>query len=155
MNNCAIKDDYATLTIQRTFAADIDTVFNAWTTADVLAQWFGLDGVEVSSAKVDLQIGGQYEIIMQAPDGEVKHHGEYLQIEAPDKLIFTWVLDGQVCAGSTGKFTETLVTVDFKRMGDSTEVTLTHEQLPDKASCEGHQFGWTGCMDSLAKLLEK
>ncbi len=155
MNNCAIKDDFATLTISRVFAADIETVFKAWTDPAMVARWFGPEGVETSSTKIDLQKGGKYEFILQTPDGEVRHYGEYVLIEPPEKLVFTWVLDvdNQACTGSTSQLTDTLVSVDFRRVGDSTEIVLTHEQLPDRKACEGHQFGWTGCFDSLSKLL--
>jgi uncharacterized protein YndB with AHSA1/START domain len=155
MNDYAIKDDYATLMISRVFDADIETVFRAWTDPEMLARWFGPEGVDTSSVKVDLNTGGQYEIIMQSPEGEVRHYGEYVLIEPPEKLVFTWVLDvdNQACTGSTSQSTNTLVTVDFRRVDNATEIVLTHEQLPDRKACEGHQFGWTGCFDSLAKLL--
>ena len=155
MSESAVKDDYASLTIRRVFDADIETVFRAWTDPEILAKWFAPEGVTTSIKKVELETGGEYDFILNAPEGQVRHHGEYVLIVPPEKLVFTWVLDSdnQACTGSTSGITDTLVTVDFRRVDNATEIVLTHEQLPDRKACEGHQFGWTACLDSLSKLL--
>ncbi len=35
--------------------------------------------------------------------------------------------------------------------GDSTEVTVRHDLLPDQQSAEDHTHGWTGTLKSLAR----
>lgn len=143
-----------TLTLTRCFQAPIDQVFEAWTKAELLAKWFGPEGFRVSSASINCSEGGYYEIIICSPDNnEIKHYGEYIHIDAPHKLIFTWVLEGQSCQGSDGQHANTLVEINFKSLGDTTEITLQHEKLPDQTSYDGHRFGWLGCLDSLADYL--
>ena len=83
MNDCAVKDDYASLTIRRVFDADIETVFRAWTDPDILAKWFAPKGVTTRIKKVELQTGGKYDFILHTPEGEVRHHGEYVLFEPP------------------------------------------------------------------------
>lgn len=138
------------LVIKREFSASLERVFTAWTDPEVLACWFGPPGFIVNRSIVDLQVGGEYDIEIQSPDGErIRHFGEYVEIDKPDKLVFTWMLDGQSCKGSQAQYGKTMVTIDFLAKGRKTEITLTHEQLPGQEAYDGHAFGWRGCFDSL------
>ncbi len=140
--------------IKRVFDAPRERVFRAWIDPDELKRWFGPEGVTTVNAEVDLRVGGEYKTVMQTPAGETVHHyGTYREINPPEKLVYTWVLDGQGCGGSEGEYTETLVTIEFHELGTSTEVVLTHEFLPSEKSLEGHTFGWNSSLDCLAQLL--
>ena len=60
------------------------------------------------------------------PDGDVEHRGEYLAIEPPSLLSFTWI----------SKHTDdkpTVVTIEFHERGTGTELVLTHRRLPPTA----------------------
>lgn len=143
-----------TLKICREFSAPIQAVFEAWTQADVLAKWFGPQGFIVLNAQTDLAVGGRYEITIQSPDNNIiKHYGEYVEIKAPNTLIFTWVLQDQSCAGSEGQHETTLVTLLFEKTDKGTLLTLTHEKLPDQAAYDGHQFGWQSSLEALNQHL--
>lgn len=143
------------LSLTRVFSASIERVFAAWTQPAVLAKWFGPQGYAVIYTTVDLSVDGAYEIVIESPEGQsVRHFGQYLQIIKPTKLVFTWMLDGQPCQGSANQCAETLVTIDFKALGQSTEITLTHEQLPGQQALDGHSFGWNACFDSLQLMLD-
>lgn len=61
--------------------------------------------------------------------------------------MFTWRWDGDASAEHS------VVTIEFQDLGKSTEVTLTHEQLPNPEERDKHAHGWNGCMDQLARLL--
>lgn len=142
------------VTIKRTFDAPAKRVFNAWTQAELLIQWFGPNGFVVSQAMMDARVGGKYQIAIISPEGQtVKHHGEYVLYNPYTDLVFTWVLDGQECSGSKELCVDTLVSISLKEVGDTTELLLTHERLPDREAKEGHTFGWNSCLDSLAELM--
>lgn len=144
----------AVLTLTRVFHAPIEKVFEACTNAEVLAGWFGPVGFTVKATEIDLKIGGKYLIILQPPEGEAtKHFGEYIEIIRPTRLVFTWALQNQTCQGSVNQCAETLVTLDFKRLDQSTEIQLSHEQLPSKEAYDGHEFGWMSSFDCLKTLL--
>ncbi len=145
-----------TLCLRRRFNAPRAQVFRAWTDPQALKQWFGPEGFTVSSAEIDLCIDGAYRVAMYGPKGEqCCHHGVYREIKPPEKLVFTWMLEGQPCEGSEKRSTETLVTVEFHDHGGSTEVVLTHEFLPDPKSRDGHHFGWSGSFDGLGRFLTR
>ncbi len=150
MINLATSSARAVLILTRIFHAPIEEVFEAWTNAEVLADWFGPVGFRVTTAEIDLRLGGKYLIVLQPPEGEaIKHFGEYVEITPPTKLVFTWVLQNQTCRGSVNQCAETLVTLDFKRLDQSTEIQLSHEHLPNKEAYDGHQFGWTSSFECL------
>jgi uncharacterized protein YndB with AHSA1/START domain len=144
-----------TLVLTREFTVPIQQVFEAWTQADVLAKWFGPEGFTVVDAQTDLSVGGQYEITIKSPDNNlIKHFGKYVEIKAPNSLIFTWELKDQTCAGSEGQHVTTLVTLLFEETATkSTLLTLTHEKLPDQAAFAGHQFGWQSSLEVLNQYL--
>ena len=91
----------ALLEIERTFAAPPEKVFDALTQPEKMNQWFF--GMDHGCARVeqDFRVGGTYTINMMTPegedgscDGEVRHapHGEYLEIDRPNRLVFTWIM---------------------------------------------------------------
>lgn len=142
------------LVLKRRFSASIERVFEAWTQADILAQWFGPEGFTVSHSEISLSIGGNYEIELCSPDGQaIKHFGSYVEISPPKRLVFTWLLENQSCMGSEDLCAETLVSIDFQCIGQATELTLTHERLPSKEAYDGHAFGWKSSFESLNTYL--
>jgi uncharacterized protein YndB with AHSA1/START domain len=59
------------LIVRRTIAATPARLFDAWTTPELLTQWWGPANVTCPAAEVDLRVGGQYRIANQMPDGSV------------------------------------------------------------------------------------
>ncbi|GJL82345.1 MAG: activator of HSP90 ATPase [marine bacterium B5-7] len=136
---------------RRQFEVGRETLFQAWTDADALKAWFGPDGVETRGADIDLRVGGKYRLELHLPSGDiVVHHGAYLEIVPPEKLVFSWILEGQSCGSDNDEPVTTKVTVLFHAVGDhQTELHLVHEGLPTQTSRDNHGFGWKGCFNSL------
>ncbi len=144
-------DQAITLRLTRVFAAPREKVFRAWTSAEALKQWWGPPDHGTASAEVDLRAGGRYRLGMRKlPDGAIFYlSGAYREVKAPEKLIYTWRWEAEP------EYGETLVTVEFRDRGTSTEVVLTHELFPTEAMREQHGQGWSGCLDRLADLLAR
>lgn len=73
------------------------------------------------------------------------HTGEYLEIERPHRLVFTFAVP---------KYSQeiTRVIVEIVSLGSGCELTLTHEGvLPEYGS--GTEKGWSGILDALADAL--
>ena len=138
-----------TLNLRRIFKAERKKVFRAWTDPEELKKWWGPEGYATPSAEVDLRVGGKYRLGMRKlPDGEIFYlSGIYREVRPPERLVYTWSWEAQPEHG------ETLVTVEFREVGDSTEVVLTHERFPTEKTRDDHNRGWSGCLDRLAKLL--
>ena len=57
-------------------------VFEAWTTAEHLREWWGPRNLQIVLCEVDLRVGGGYRIVHRAPDGqEFGFHGDYREID--------------------------------------------------------------------------
>src|SRR5271155_561565 len=78
------------ITITRTFDAPRALVFEAWTDAKVLAQWWGPQGFTNPRCEFDAKVGGVIRIDMRAPDGAIyPMQGEVREIVSPERLVFT------------------------------------------------------------------
>ena len=138
----------ASLTLSRRIKADPDAVFRAWTEPTQLQQWSSPEGVEVTVAEVDLTVGGRYRIRMKNAEGVVHNAvGVYREVDRPHRLRYTWQWEEE--EHDVG---ETLVTVDFTKAGDATEVTITHELFPNGEAKEAHEQGWVSCLNRLDHL---
>jgi uncharacterized protein YndB with AHSA1/START domain len=134
------------LVIARTYPASVERVFKAWTDANQLGQWFAPSDDYTTKASVDLQVGHEYRIAIAHKGGNVHNIlGTYRLIDPPRKLVYTWRWEG-------GPMADTLVTVDFTPRGESTEVTITHEQFSTSEDRDRHAEGWNGCLSRLPRL---
>ena len=132
------------LNMRRTFTAPRDLVFRAWTEPKALEGWFKPMGSrQTKVVSLDLRVGGGYCFEVIGEDGELSEiSGSYLEIERPEKLIFTW---HSVYTGEQ----ETLVTLRFVAHGDTTEVVLNHARFVGEQMMTAHQAGWNWMMDQL------
>jgi uncharacterized protein YndB with AHSA1/START domain len=134
------------VTVRREIKALVEEIFDAWLDPGSLALWMRPGGIPRSTAKVDPREGGTYEIVMHHTSGPLVHTGVYRVIDRPKRLVFTWFSDAT-------RHTESLVTVEFHARHGTTEVVVTHEQLPDEGAVPSHTDGWTQALDLLAAEL--
>jgi len=137
----------ATVVVRRTIAASAEELFDAWLDPEALATWLRPGPVRSTVAKVEPYEGGSCEITMSGRSGPIVHKGVYRQIVRPKRLVFTWASPGT-------ELRDTLVTVDFVRADERTEVIVTHEQLPESAR-PSHSEGWTRGLEHLAQACEQ
>lgn len=99
--------------ITREFNAPARLVWKAWTTPELIKRWWSGQRGEVTSAEVDLRVGGRWRCVMTAEGGvEVAFHGEYSEIVPTERLVCTEVYEGIPDADdnpalNTATFTET------------------------------------------------
>jgi uncharacterized protein YndB with AHSA1/START domain len=136
------------LVVRRTIAFPRERVFDAWLDPARLATFMRPGSVVRTTAEVDARVGGRFRIVMHhpdaAPDG-VEHTGEYLLIDRPSRLAFTW-------RSPNTDDRPTTVTIDFLDRGGATEVVLTHTQLPPR-QIDSHRNGWAGILARIADAL--
>src|SRR2546430_5949336 len=64
--------------ISREFDAPKHLVYRAWTTPELVKQWWHAKRGEVTLVEIDLRVGGKWRSVMVADGGvEVGVHGEY------------------------------------------------------------------------------
>jgi len=139
-----------TLHLRRTVPASREAVFSAWTDPDSVRRWFGAPDTSIPRADLDVRVGGDYRIEMESPLGTASVFGTYIEVERPERLVYTFCWEGL-----PAPIAETQVTVEFHDRGAATEVVLTHERQPSRAAHEWHRWGWTHSLERFADLLER
>jgi uncharacterized protein YndB with AHSA1/START domain len=130
------------LSVRREIAASPKDLFDAWLDPAKLAIFMRPSDIKRSVVKVDPRVGGAFEVLMHASSGPIPHTGTYREIDRPRRLVFTWNSDH---AGNI----DSIVTVEFRPVGNATEIVLTHEGLPSKDEVDGHTKGWTSILGLL------
>jgi uncharacterized protein YndB with AHSA1/START domain len=159
INNEVQKPDDATLIVKRVLNATPELAFRAWTSAEHIQQWMRPEpGMVVPLASMDLRVGGKYRIQMKTPDGEFfTAVGVFQEVKAPERLVYTWDWEKD---GSGAEFGEvegkpSLVTVEFLKRGERTEMVLTHTRFATVESRDSHARGWGRIFDTFAIFVEK
>ena len=158
INNEVEKPDDATLILQRMLNAPPERAFKAWTAAEHIKQWMRPEpGMVVPFATMDLRVGGKFRIQMKNPDGEFfTAVGEFREVKVPERLVYTWDWEKD---GSGTEFGEvegktSLITVEFLKRGERTELVFTHSRFATVQSRDSHARGWTRVADAFATFVE-
>jgi uncharacterized protein YndB with AHSA1/START domain len=140
------------LTVVRRIAARPSIVFEALTTPDGIACWWGPDAGPVLFAEADVRVGGPFRVRFRMLDGsEHESSGEYTEVVKPTRLAMTWRwTHGGDPAESGG---ESLVEIDLRPIGTGTELTFTHSRLQTETARDSHKKGWSGALDKLERHL--
>ena len=137
------------LTIERTYGAPPEKVWQAWTDPQALMKWFGPEETaSVLLAELDVKVGGRYHIVFVTHDGE--HHdvsGVYREVLPYRRLVFTW-------AWRSTPERESLVTIVLQPSDAGTGLVFRHEQFFDEAARQGHERGWSGTFRKLERFLD-
>jgi uncharacterized protein YndB with AHSA1/START domain len=133
------------LELRRRLPASPERVFAAWTDPALLARW--MSPFAEAEASVNVRVGGTFAIVMRGQGQEIRHTGTYLEVDPPHRLVFTWQ------SPYTGD-QPSLVTLSLALLGEQTELTLIHDQLPPGQG-DSHRGGWGQILDNLAALLEQ
>jgi uncharacterized protein YndB with AHSA1/START domain len=81
--------------ITREFNAPRRLVWKAYTTPELIKRWWSGQKGTVTSADVDLRVGGAWRYVMVANEGfEVAFHGEFREIVPEERLVNTEVFEG-------------------------------------------------------------
>jgi uncharacterized protein YndB with AHSA1/START domain len=140
-----VTSNLPSVTIVRRIKASPAKVWAAITRPDQMIQWWGPDAGPTLRADVDVRPGGRFSVVFRLLNGE-EHNptGIYREVIPERKLVFTWDLPGE---------RESLVTFLLEPIEGGTELTLRHEYLPDDATRESHEQGWSGLLDKLPLFL--
>lgn len=107
-----------TLTLERTFSAPIELVWEAWTQPKHIVQWWGPKGMNTEVKEHDFKVGGRWKYVMLMPDGsDFIAQGEYLEIVEPTKIV---------------------TSADFKPMTEGVELQILLEANGDKTKFTFH-----------------
>ena len=117
--------------ITREFDAPKHLVYEAYTTPELVKRWWPGRRGEMSSAEIDLRVGGRWRYVMVASEGfEVAFHGDFREIVPNERIVTTEVFEGMPDA-------QAVDTVTFTEAGGRTtlEILVQHS---NKEHRDGH-----------------
>lgn len=139
--------DPIVLTVERHIAAPPETVFDAWLDPEAIGQWlFATPAGVMETVEIDPRVGGKF-LIAERRDGELaEHFGEYLELDRPRRLVFTFA------AARDEGFTR--VTVSIEPAEGGSHLILTHEMDPQWADyADRTRQGWTMILEGLNRTI--
>lgn len=138
----------ASVTLVRRIKAPPARIWAAITQPEQMIRWWGPDAGPTLRAEADVRPGGRFSIVFRTLDGgEHNPTGVYREVAPDRKLVFTWEWPG-------APERESLVTFLIQPIDIGSELTLTHEQLPEDARAS-HEAGWNGLLDKLPVYLKE
>lgn len=144
MSDAATMNDLE-LTINRTFAASREKVFNAWLKPEKLAKFMRPCDGDDMDARVDNDPveGGRFSIVMKAEDKrEIPHAGTYIEISPYARLRFTWE--------SPYSLDDSVVTIDLTEIDANTTALKLHQvKFRNEGARDGHIGGWNRILGQL------
>ena len=136
--------------ITREFDAPRHLVYKAYTTPELVERWWSGQRGKVTSAEIDLRVGGTWRYVMEADGGfEVGFHGEYREIVPNERIVTTEVFEGMPDAAA-------LDTVTFTEVDGRTTLAILVEHS-SKEHRDGHvnsgmEAGMQESMDALEQV---
>jgi uncharacterized protein YndB with AHSA1/START domain len=113
-----------------TIDASPETVFAFFTDPEKMKLWKGVE------AELDPRPGGIYRVHVTR---EAIASGEYVRVDPPNEVVFTWGWEGDGQPVPPGSST---VTVTLTPTGAGTHLRLSHTGLPSQHMVDQHSDGW-------------
>jgi uncharacterized protein YndB with AHSA1/START domain len=118
-------------------AAPPEIVFRYFTDPERMVDWFGM------TALLDPRPGGVFRVGVNGRDTVL---GEYVEVDPPHRVVFTWGFEGADHATGPGA---TRVEVTLEPDAEGTLVVLLHHGLAGRAR-SSHEEGWVHYLARLA-----
>jgi uncharacterized protein YndB with AHSA1/START domain len=150
------------ITIERSFQAPIEEVWELWTTKEGIESWWGPDGFTVKVRRLDVRLGGELLYAMTATAPEqiefLKKAGmalttdslvTYTDVVPLRRLSFTQMAD--FIPGV--KPYEVATTVELEPISQGVRLVLTLDAMHDDYWTKMAVMGWENELGKLAKVL--
>jgi uncharacterized protein YndB with AHSA1/START domain len=128
------------------FNASPERVFDAWLDPKTAGKWlFATPTGQMVRVEIDARVGGSFVIVDRRNGEDVEHTGEYLEIDRPRRLVFTF---------GVPKYSPlfTKVTIEIEAAASGCDLTLTNEDVPVEY-LSSNEKGWTAILVGLAESL--
>lgn len=150
------------ITMERSFSATVDEVWELWTTKDGIESWWGPEGFRVEVRKLDLRVGGELHYAMIATREQeiefmkkagmpLSHEARitYTGIEPPRRLAYDHAAD--FIPGVASYDVATLV--EIRADGARTRMVLTFDAMHEELWTQRAVSGWESELGKLEKLI--
>lgn len=144
------------------FQISAEQVYNAWLDPNQVREWmsnslkgFGLPG-EIRRVEIDPRVGGKFCFSDIRNGVEAVHRGEYLELNRPNKIAFTWIVGDCQVGGEPAESPDppSRVNVTIQPEGTGCVATIVHEMDAKWAEyVDRTAQGWTRMLLAIEGLI--
>ncbi len=130
-------------------AAPRERIFQAITDPKQAVRWWGQSGkYRLSEFQMDVRVGGKWSCSGSSANmGNITVEGEFLEIDPPRRLAYTWTSWMPV---------STKVVWELEAQANGTMLKLTHTGFAgDADQAKNHSLGWSSVLGWLQAFVEK
>ncbi len=136
--------------VSQRFATATEQAFDAWLDPESIGRWmFGPSVRDERIVRLDVEprVGGKFSFVVDRQGVEVDHVGEYLELDRPGLLVFTWSTRDSLPRTSR-------VVVEIVPYDGGCDLTLTHVMSADQAAfVDRAAESWRKILGALAGIL--
>lgn len=134
--------------VERTFDADVETLFRAWTEEAHLTQWWHPMGENLTRVENELREGGTVAYYIGEAGMEVT--GTYKEVVPNEKLVYTWIWNMNDQGSADGY----VLHVQFASAGEGqSKLTVKQEGFSAQEFLKPHEEGWEKGLNDLSSYL--
>ncbi len=137
------------LIIKKTFNCSKRQLFDAWSQASIMSNWFFAESKKYKDSSVinDFRVNGQFSVTMYFENGtDAKVNGNYKEIVRYSLIVFSW---------NSSIATDSLVKLHFREISPNrAELKLVQSLFPSEESRRLHSHGWEVCLANLTRFFE-
>lgn len=151
-----------TITIERTFKATVEEVWDMWTTKDGIESWWGPEGFVTEVRKIDLRPGGEldYNMIAVAPEQIEFLKQAGMPATTPSQVTYTEVVPHRRLAYvSRADFIpgvepyEVMTTIELLPEPYAVRMVMTFDAMHDEYWTNMAVMGWESQLGKLERVL--
>lgn len=144
-----MTDGPVRLEVTRRLPFSAERVFDAWLDARIARKFlFATETGEMVRAETDPRVGGKYVFVDRRDDEDVEHTGEYLELDRPHRLVFTFLVPAHSSEAA-------IVEIDIAAEGADACVLTLRQKMPAAYAAYKDRTaqGWTMIIGNLEKAL--
>jgi uncharacterized protein YndB with AHSA1/START domain len=139
-------EDSVTITVHHRFAVSAERVYDGFLDAATASKFlFRTPAGRVMTSEIDARVGGKYLFTERRNGEDVNHVGEYLELERPRKIVFTFGVPKYSQAVST-------VTMEIVPCDAGCDLKLTSTGVANEWAERTHE-GWSIILRNADKVL--
>ncbi|HEY8893851.1 MAG TPA: SRPBCC family protein [Niastella sp.] len=139
-------------TVEGLFSVPAERVFDAFLDRKMIGRFmFGpeIREEEIISLQNEPRVGGTFSYVVSRQGKTFEHTGEYLEIDRPKRLVFTWAVKEDPANN------QSRIVIEIVPVIDGCELTLTHEMPRSQEDfVEQGKAAWGKMIDRLTEILD-
>jgi len=135
------------------FSVPAERVFNAFLDTKMIGRFmFGpeIREEEIVSLQNEPRVGGSFSYVVRRQGKTFEHTGEYIEIDRPRRLVFTWSVKEDPANN------QSRIVIEIAPIIAGCELTLTHEMPHGQEDfVEKGKAAWGKMIDKLTEILDQ